>query len=127
MCGLRGGPLKVLSKDQRTLVFVKRGIRISAGSRCCADHLYNRHLNFDSMSQIRADQVERFICDANRLQEMLNNFRSILVNQKSFDFDDPYSLNDKDYYNITGLHKGKLHFSKLYFYRIPSPACSRTI
>ena len=33
VCGLRDGSLKVLSKDQRTLVFVKRGILIPAGSR----------------------------------------------------------------------------------------------
>ena len=57
VCGLRDGSLKVLSKDQRTLVFVKRGILFPAGSRCCSDHLYNRLLNFDSMSQICADQM----------------------------------------------------------------------
>ncbi|CAF2160544.1 unnamed protein product [Rotaria magnacalcarata] len=105
VCGLRDGSLKVLSKDQRTLVFVKRGILVPAGSRCCSNHLYNQHLDFDSISQIRADQMERFICDANRLQEILNDFRLILVNQKSFDFDNPYSLNDQDYYNVTGLHR----------------------
>lgn len=116
VCGLRDVPLKVLSKDQCTLIFVKRGILIPAGSRCCSDHLYNRYLNFDSIARIRADQMELFICDENRLQQILNDFRLILVNQKTFDFDDPHSLNDQDYYNITGLHKGKLHFSKLCFY-----------
>ncbi|CAF3356597.1 unnamed protein product [Rotaria sp. Silwood2] len=105
VCGLRGGSLKVLPKDQRTFVFVKRRILIPAGSRCCADHLYNRHLNFDSMNQIHADQMEVFVCYANRLQEILNDFRLICVNQRTFDFDNPYSLNDEDYYNITGLHK----------------------
>ena len=127
VCGLRDGSLKALSKDQRTLVFVKRGILIPAGSRCCSDHLYNRHLNFDSISQIYVYQMERLMCNANRLQEILNDFRLILVNRNSFDFDDLYSLSDKDYYNITGLHKGKLHFTKLYIYRISSSTCPRTI
>ena len=40
--------------------------------------------------------------------EILNDIRLTVVNRKTFDFDDSYSLNDQDYFNITGLHKGKL-------------------
>ena len=81
VCGFRDGSLKVLSENQHTLVFLKRGTLIFAGSHCCSDHLYNRHLNCDSMSQTCADQMERLMCDANCLQEILNDFRLTLVNR----------------------------------------------
>ncbi len=89
------------------LVFVKLGVLIPYGTRCCPDHLYKEQLSFDSLTRIRANQMDHLVCDADRLQEILNDFRLMLENQKTFDFDDPYSLNNDDYYNITGLQKGR--------------------
>ena len=80
VCGSRDGASKVLSKHQRMLVFVKRGILIPAGNRCCPDHIYNQHISFDAMGQIRADNMDQLVFDTNRLQEMLNDFLSILAN-----------------------------------------------
>ena len=51
--------------------------------------------------------MDHLVYDTDRLQEILNDFRLMLENKKAFDFDDPYSLNNDDYYNITGLRKGR--------------------
>ena len=109
------------------LVFVKRGILIPAGNRCCSDHLYKHQLNSESLGQICADIPDQLVCDAGRLQEIINNFRLILENQKTFDFDDPYPLNNDDYYNITGLQKGSLNNKKITSYLKLSHACYRPI
>jgi hypothetical protein len=67
------------------------------------------------MARIRADIMDKLICDANQLQEILNDCRLILQNQNTFDFDDPHSLDNKDYYSITGLQKGNLNLNKKIF------------
>ncbi|CAF1543483.1 unnamed protein product [Adineta ricciae] len=105
VCGLREIPLKVLSKDNRSLVFLKRGILIPNGARCCSDHLDNKQLIFDAIEKIPANGVRELECDANYIVELLNDFRLLINNKKTFDFDDMSSLNDQDYYNITGLRK----------------------
>ncbi|CAM4906565.1 unnamed protein product [Rotaria socialis] len=105
VCELSDETCKVLSKQQRTLIFVKRGIFISEDARCCPSHIYNKQLNFDSLCQIRGTHFDKLVFDANRLEEIIADFRLIVDNLKTFDFDDPYSLSDMDYYNITGLHK----------------------
>ncbi|CAF2529584.1 unnamed protein product [Rotaria sp. Silwood2] len=122
VCGLRDQPAKVLSKQQRMLIFIKRGILIPNGCHCCHDHFYNRQISFDALDRIRADQVDQLVCNADRLQEILNDFRLMLESQKTFDSDDPYSLNDKDYYNITSLRKGRLNINKISSYLILSHA-----
>jgi len=109
------------------LVFLKRGILIPNGSRCCPEHLYKQQLTYDSLGLICANQTDQLICDANHIQEMLNDCRLILKNQKTFDFDDPYSLNDKDYYNITGLYKSNLNINQISSYRKVSYVCYRSI
>ena len=40
--------------------------------------------------------------------ELLNFSNSEWSRNKSFDFDDPQSLSDQDYYNIVGLRKGTI-------------------
>ncbi len=109
------------------LVFLKRGILIPDGARCCPEHLYKQQLSFDSLGRIRANQMDQLVCDANRLQEILNDCRLLLENQKTFDFDDPYSLDNKDYYNITGLQKGNHNMNKISSYRKLACTCCRSI
>ena len=49
------------------------------------------------MSQISVNKMHQLVFDTNRLQEMLNDIRSILANQNAFHFDDPNSLINEDY------------------------------
>jgi hypothetical protein len=98
------------------LVFVKRGIQAPACARCCRKHPYKQQLNFDSMGRIHANHMAQMVCDADRLQKILSDLRLILENQKTFDFDDPYSLNNEYYYNITGLQKCSPNINRITSY-----------
>ena len=44
--------------------------------------------------------------DANGVVELVADCCMTIQNTKTFDFDDPMSLDDESYYNTTGLQKG---------------------
>ncbi|CAF1526038.1 unnamed protein product, partial [Rotaria sordida] len=76
---------KVLSRIQRTMIFLKCGISVAPGSRCCTSHLCEDELTIKSFDHI--------------------HIRTILFKQKKFDFDDPSCFSDEGYQAIVGLSK----------------------
>jgi hypothetical protein len=44
--------------------------------------------------------------DANSVIELVTDCCTTIQNMKTFDFDDPTSLDEESYYNMTGLKKG---------------------
>ena len=98
--------MEVLSDSQRTMIFIRRGILISAGTRCCSDHLYKGQLSYESLWQINGSISDRLILNSNEVQGLIEDFRSSIQASKGFDFDDPMCLSDECYFNITGLKKG---------------------
>ena len=88
------------------MVFVKRGIVVPSGSRCCRRHLYSNHLTYDALQKITPTQIDTVTLDANSIMELLTDCCTIIRNVKTFDFDDPMSLDEESYYNMTGLQKG---------------------
>jgi hypothetical protein len=102
-------PSKVLSKEQQKMVFVKRGIVVPAGTRCCRRHLYNNHLSYHALQEITPAKVDLVSFDANSVAELVTDCCTTIQNMKTFDFDDPNSLNEESYYNMTGLRKGINH------------------
>jgi hypothetical protein len=98
--------LKVLSKEQRTMIFLKRGIFVSPGARCCSTHIYKDHLTAESFHKICVSQADRLTVDSVGFQEFVSDVRTILFSQKNFDFDDPSCLDEEAYRNIVGLRKG---------------------
>jgi hypothetical protein len=102
-------PSKVLSKEQQKMVFVKRGIVVPAGTRCCRHHLYNNHLSYHALQEITPAKVDLVSFDANSVAELVTDCCTTIQNMKTFDFDDPNSLNEESYYNMTGLRKGINH------------------
>lgn len=97
---------KVLSSQQRTMIFLKRGVYVLQGSRCCSDHLYLGHLTAESFNQIIVSQPDSLDIDSEGLQEFISDVRSILLERKSMDFNDPSCLNDEAYRILFGLRKG---------------------
>jgi hypothetical protein len=99
---------KVLSSTQRTMIFLKRGVFIPPGSRCCSGHLdlVKKQLTSKSFGQIRVSKPDRLTLDSVGFQVLLEDVRSVLHCQKSFDFDDPTSLDEEEYKTIVGLTKG---------------------
>ena len=99
-------PSRVLSVDQQKMVFVKRGILIPSGSRCRENHLYNDHLTHESLQSITDVKTDMVSLNADAAIQLLDDCCQIIRGKKTFDFDDPTSLDEKAYYNITGLQKG---------------------
>ena len=89
------------------MVFVKKGIVISPGNRCCRIHLDRGHLIHDALEQITHAKTEMFSLDSQAVVTLLDDCCSVIRNVKTFDFDDPTSLSDETYRNITGIGKGK--------------------
>lgn len=88
------------------MVFIKRGIVVPAGSRCCNNHLYNNHLTYGALHEITFAKTDKVTLDANSVVELIGDCCTTIQNMKTFDFDDPTSLDDETYYNMTGLQKG---------------------
>ena len=112
-----GSSTKVLTKEQQIMVFVKRGIFVRPGSRCCRHHLYNNHLTYEALQEIKPTKVDAVSLDTNGVVELVKGCCLTIQNAKTFDFDDPTSLNDEAYYNMTGLQKGRslLNVPNVYF------------
>jgi hypothetical protein len=98
----------VISEEQRKMIFVRRGILVPIGNRCCSSHLYNGHLSFEAMQALTSDMTDNIHLDSNATAQLLYDCCSSIKGMKTFDFDDPASLDSTAYYNITGLQKSKV-------------------
>jgi hypothetical protein len=88
------------------MVFVKRGIVVPSGTRCCRRHLYNNHLTYDALRLITPTKVDTISFDGNSVIELVTDCCTSIQNMKTFDFDDPSSLNKESYHIMTGLKRG---------------------
>ncbi|CAM4847138.1 unnamed protein product [Rotaria magnacalcarata] len=96
---------KVLSRIQRTMIFLKCGIIAAPGSRCCTSHLCEDGLTIKSFDHIRISKPDRWQIDSIEFQIFVEDIRVILFKQKKFDFDDPSCFSDEGYQTIVGLCK----------------------
>jgi hypothetical protein len=97
---------KVLSRIQRTMIFLRCGIVVAPGSRCCKSHLCEDELTIKSYDHIRVSKPDRWKIDSDEFQIFVEDIRSILFKQNIFDFDDPSCFSDEGYHAIVGLRKG---------------------
>ncbi len=88
------------------MIFLKRGVLVSPGARCCSDHIYQGHLTAESFDKIVVSQADRLNIDSSGFQEFISDVRTILFSQKKFDFDDPSCLDEEGYQSMVGLKKG---------------------
>ena len=85
-----------------------RGIYVPSGARCCNDHSYKDQLSYEVIHRIVPSNSELVSFNSNEIQKIITNFRALVQNQEIFDFDNPASLDDTAYYNITGLLKSMI-------------------
>ena len=88
------------------MIFLKRGIFVSSGARCCSDHTYLEHLTVESFNKIFVSQADCLKTDAAGFQEFLEDVRTILFSRKNFDFDNPSCFDEEGYRSVVGLGKG---------------------
>ncbi len=89
-------------------MFIKRGIYIQPGARCCGDHFDGDQLSYEAIHQIDPSSYGLVSFNSNEIQKIINDFRTLVQSQEAFDFDNDASLNDTAYYNITGLFKSMI-------------------
>lgn len=96
----------VLTKEQRTMVFLRRGIIVPANARCCTSHMYKRQLTYEALEKIKPSKLDDLVLNGDDVKNLINDFRLTIGRVKSFDFDDPSNLDDEAYKAITGLSRG---------------------
>ena len=102
-----------LNHYDRNMLFIRRGIYVQPGARCCEHHFYNGQLSHEAIFQITPANSELVAFDSSEIQNITTDFRLMSQNQQTFDFDNPSSLDDTAYLNITGLTKGKNILSRI--------------
>ena len=103
MCKSDSGSMCVLTKEQRTMVLLQRGILVPEGVRCCSVHMYKRQLTYEALRMIESSKPDDLILNSDDAKNLLTDFRLTINSAKSFDFDNPSNLNDESYKAITGL------------------------
>ena len=92
-------------------VYIKTGILIAPGSRCCRNHLSeNKHLLNDELQNlaIYKDEIE---LDHKKIEDLFKSFRSRDKKTSLFEkFGDYASMEDEDIKNTTGLSKVDFSF-----------------
>jgi hypothetical protein len=88
------------------MVFLKRGIIIPENGRCCTLHMYKRQLTYEALETIRPSKLDDLVLNGDDVKNLIDDFRLAINRTKSFDFDNPSSLDDETYKTITGLSRG---------------------
>jgi hypothetical protein len=85
---------------------VKRGILVPKNARCCSSHTYKRQLTYEALEIIEPSKIDNLILNGDDVKNLLIDFRLTINTTKSFDFDNPSSLDDDGYNTITGFSRG---------------------
>ncbi|CAF1659052.1 unnamed protein product [Adineta ricciae] len=110
VCGEKNANNRTRLDDyNRNMLFMKKGVYVSPGARCCGDHFYQDELSYEAIHQIVPYTSEFVWFNSNEIQKMMNDFRTLLQCQRGLDFDNNASLGDEAYYNITGLQKDQFN------------------
>ena len=89
------------------MIFMKLGIFVPPGNRSYSAHIYKDHLSFEALQLIKHSAADVVYLNTEAVIELLDDCAHLIRSAKTFDFDDPSSLDVKSYYTITGLQKGK--------------------
>jgi len=89
--------MRVLSKQQRIMVFLKLGIFMPEKSPCCSKHLYRKQLIWEALNSVQRSQVNELLLNSSDIENLFKDCQSAINKVNRFDFDDPASLSDQDY------------------------------
>jgi hypothetical protein len=109
VCGAKKAKKRTrLNEYHRNTLFIKRGIYIPPGARCCSVHFDKDQLSYEAIHQIVPSKFELVSFNSDEIGQIITDFRALVQNQEAFDFDNNASLDDTAYYNITGLLKSMI-------------------
>ncbi|XP_062589596.1 uncharacterized protein LOC134251226 isoform X2 [Saccostrea cucullata] len=106
ICRKPGPKLVVVSSNERHSVFLRQGVLIPSGSRCCTRHIPDGRFTEEALEKISAFSATSTL-NRTSIVDMLMYLREIalLNGGKRIDFDDPSALSEKEYVSLTGISK----------------------
>ena len=100
--------MRMLSDEQRTMIFLKRGIWVPKGVHCCSNHLYKGHLSYEARQLVKQSKANDILLNTDDGVKLIDDFRLALKHAGSCDFHDPGALDNETYKTITGLDQDTL-------------------
>ncbi|CAF5166517.1 unnamed protein product, partial [Rotaria magnacalcarata] len=94
-------PTVTIKKEDRSNIFIRRNIFIPKGSRCCKIHTSNGYLLREDFFKLTAYKDDYRIFNVNYIVNTMQKLRKMVNSNKNVDFDDPLSLSDIEYKNLT--------------------------
>ncbi|CAF4844654.1 unnamed protein product, partial [Rotaria magnacalcarata] len=81
--------MRVLSDEQRTMIFLSRSIWVPKDVRCCSNHIYKGNLSYEARQSVKQSKVDDIILNKHNVEKLIDNFCLTLKHAGSLDFDDP--------------------------------------
>ena len=66
--------MRVLSDEQRTMIFLKRGIWVPKRVRCCFNHLYKGHLSYEVQQSVKQSKADDILLNTDDAVKLIDNF-----------------------------------------------------
>ena len=90
------------------MIFLRRGIWVPKGERCCSNHLYRGHLLYEAQQSVKQSKTDDILLNTDDVLKLIDDFRLALKHAGSFDFNDSGARDNETYKTITGLDQGTL-------------------
>ncbi|XP_021351029.1 uncharacterized protein LOC110454009 isoform X2 [Mizuhopecten yessoensis] len=124
VCNTYPKKLMVISRDAKYDLFLRKGILVPFGARCCGHHIEEGLLQNEACENIA---IKSDLSSLNRtdLLSLISNIRDVANAQQSkrIDFDSPHALSDEDFITLTGL--SVQHFNDLCIHFVGSVRSSK--
>ncbi|XP_060081090.1 scavenger receptor cysteine-rich type 1 protein M160-like [Ylistrum balloti] len=96
--------LVVISRDAKYDLFLRKGVLVPFGARCCSHHIEDGLLQNDACENIA---IKSDLSSLNRTEivALISKIRDVANTQQSkrIDFDSPHALSNEDFITLTGL------------------------
>jgi hypothetical protein len=115
VCKKPGPKIIVVSDKLRLNVYVRKGIIVPAGARCCPAHIKDEQFSEEALGKITPFS-EEVTLSRTSIRLLLETSRNLLLEKYKIriDFDHPDALTDDDYITLTGVSKTEFEDLMLY-------------
>lgn len=106
ICKKPGPKLIVVTQYARVRAFIRKEMFVPAGSRCCPKHIADNEFTVDALQKMQQTNPDTNI-NRTATVELLQQTRDFAIRNENtrLNFDNPNSMDNEDYYNLTGLTK----------------------
>lgn len=104
ICKKPGPKLIVVTQYARVRAFIQKEMFVPAGSRCCPKYIVDNEFTVDALQKMQQTSPDTNI-NRTATVELLQQTRDFALRNENnrLNFDNPNSMDNEDYYNLTGL------------------------